>query len=821
MCALRNQNSHKMHDRVPSYYVNNLIYPASYTRNEWQTRTSRRVHDGLSIDRNYGLDTVSDDVNSSPYSSPYYVNGRYHTIESATQRGSSSSVQGIKRMLSLNDEKEDFSEEDFKTTIRLWQGKQIKFKLPYNGKVVGNTIQLKNADGCTGILSIYISASENGKPLYETAVDLCKISMDYFEKVELYSATTVPVTANPRGYIYVRMEIWDEIAQERSVNPFNTGRAIELAATGDGNHKECVYKLGEKNLPVEETYEYSPQPNRPCFGLIYNNWESIPVNRYENDGSGAAFAKDGYRYDLFAMRKGSKARLIIYDREMNTIVKDDIALDSRTTGVNMVQAKNYIYYVDGFSALHRLTIGSWTVYVFPSTTADGVTVTVDVDTFKTGTDVDNSGEYLFSYDGTNWSFNGSTVTLADYGITISGDYSAGGEVIVTYAKGDESVEASASAIYTDARPVIAPSLIAEHNNRIYLSGFLNDPNLVQCTEITGEGPNFDSFLYRFYVPNKSPLATSDNPIVSIVGYTSNTIMFALKKGFSLFSTDSKAATTWESGIPIQVSTFLDGGGVQSAGDICNYKGVVYSFDQDEGIRRFTGALWNKLPAHLDSYIERVDMEKPRKLWGYGGKLYFNYTDAFDGKLKCLIWDQDMNYQQYPWFQDSDIPFCDVRAEDNYELFGAHPDYPCIMKLYAEGVWSRLDSPITFERHTKYISLPGNASDMVLKRVHNKVLANCNRWWYFSICADTDTLEQRRGKDDWYRMPCWDTILDDEPAETPFPDQDMYESNAIARLALPNLRIWAISVQEKIKCKTFREQACLISTVFEAQPRNYN
>ena len=170
------------------------------------------------------------------------------------------------------------------------------------------------------------------------------------------------------------------------------------------------------------------------------------------------------------------------------------------------------------------------------------------------------------------------------------------------------------------------------------------------------------------------------------------------------------------------------------------------------------------------------MTKPRKLWGYAHKLYFNYTDSVDGKAKCLVWDQDMNYQQFPWFQDVDIPFCDVRYDDNFDLVGIHPDYPCIMQLYAKNTWRRLDTPITFERHTKYVSLPGNAADLILKRVHNKVLANANRWWYFSLSADTDNLYQTRGKDDWYRMPCWDTIMLNEAPESPFPNQDEYESS---------------------------------------------
>lgn len=77
--AVRYQNDAHTTGRVPGYYANNRLYKDSYTRNDWQTRVSRRIHDGFNLQVNYGLDTTSDDINSSPYSSPYYVNGRFNS----------------------------------------------------------------------------------------------------------------------------------------------------------------------------------------------------------------------------------------------------------------------------------------------------------------------------------------------------------------------------------------------------------------------------------------------------------------------------------------------------------------------------------------------------------------------------------------------------------------------------------------------------------------------------------------------------------------------------------------------------------------------
>lgn len=741
--ALRWQNQPHTTDRVPGYYANNKLYKGSYARTDWPTRTSRRIHDGLTIDRNYGLDTVSDDVNSSPYSSPYYINGRYNSSNLVTQRGNSASVQGIVRKASLYDEESDFTDNDIQGYLELWQGKQIKFELPYDGKIVGNTITLRNTGGCTGILSIYFSTGPNEVPIYETAIDLCDVSTDIFEHKTVYGANIFPRPTSPNGKIYVRMEIWNEISMEKSSNPFNTGRKIEIAATGLDNHYACEYKLNDKNVPANEKYEYKRLPSRPLIGLITNDYETVPTNRSENDKMGASVTLNGYRYDIFCVKKEGVAEVLVYDKLMNKFVRGsgdtplDIQVDGRIEELNLVQAMEWVYYVDGYSALQKFKIGEWV---------------------------------------------SQTVTVTGGGVS----------------------------------PVLGPSIICKHNNRIYLSGFLEDRNLVIFSDFTSAGPNFDNYPYKFYVPSTSVLENSTNNVITMLEYENDTLCIAGEHFISLFTSNVAVEGT----TPEQVSMWTDGIGIQSSGDIVNYKGVLYSFDQNEGIRRFTGALWNKIPESVDSHIERVDMDKPRKLWGYANKLYFNYTDRVDGKRKCVVWDMDMNYQQYPWFQDSDIPFCDVRFDVDYDLTGIHPDYPCVMQLYAQDVWRRFDTPITFERHTKYLSLPGNSADLILKRVHNKVLANANRWWWFSVSVDKHQLDQKRGKDTWYRVPCWDTINEVEPVETPFPVEDQYEQDAVALLTLPNLRIRAISAQEKIKCKTFRAQASLISTVFEAGVRQY-
>ena len=828
----RFQNQPHVTGRTPSYYANNKQYKGSYQQNDVPGRTSRRIHDGFALTKNYGLDTTSDDINSSIYSSPYYINGRYNADNLTVQRANSSSVQGIKRLLDIHSELDDFTADDIQTTLTMWQGKQIKFTLPYDGQLIGNTITLKNTDGCTGILSIYFSLEDGGAPVAETAVDLCKISQDKFEHLKLYSAFAISATATPRKRLYVRMEIWDEIEispDKRSANPFNTGKKIEIAATGKGNHEACVYRLQDKNAPLDETYEYKHYPSRPLLGLIYNNWTSVPTDKLDNIKTGATVSLNKYRYDIMCCKKDGEAEVLVYDKEMNCFIDNDIKVDGNVSQLNIAQVTDtnrvtWVYYVDGFSPLQRFKIGEWTTdpsFQY-SGSAEDITVSIDDNTWYSSDLGDTTGNYVFKYDGINWTYNGEAVSLGTYGITLAGGTPSEGSLItVLYTVTEGGTKTVESIEFVDARPVAGASLIMFHNNRLYLTGFRNDPNLVQISAIDEDGPNYTQFPYRFYAPNRSPYDTSLNPITALTEASSDQIMISFKNGYSIYQTySSKRSTGLEDNIPSQVSTFTDSAGVRAQGDITNYKGVIYSFDEKEGLRRFTGSLWNSLPTTIDSHYDRVDMDKPRKIWGFSNKLYFNYTDKLDGKRKCLIWDQQMNYQQMPYFQDVDIPFCDIRFDETEDVIGIHPDYPCVMLHYAEDVWRRFDTPIVFRRDTKFLSLPGNAADIIVKRVHAKVLGNANRWWWVSVAVDKQSLVQKRGRDRVYRQPAWDTIVEHEPVETPFPVEDVFEQDAVYRMSITGLRIECESVQIRVKTKTFRNHASLLSVEAEVQPKQF-
>lgn len=62
----------------------------------------------------------------------------------------------------------------------------------------------------------------------------------------------------------------------------------------------------------------------------------------------------------------------------------------------------------------------------------GITATLDRDTFVAY--VENSGTISISYDGSDWKVSGNTVTLSNYGITVSGTPISGDSISIVYVK---------------------------------------------------------------------------------------------------------------------------------------------------------------------------------------------------------------------------------------------------------------------------------------------------------------------------------------------------------------------------------------------------
>ena len=89
--------------------------------------------------------------------------------------------------------------------------------------------------------------------------------------------------------------------------------------------------------------------------------------------------------------------------------------------------------------------GSWmgeAVAASATATVSGTGISAaSVTTSTFATKVSGSGTYLFSYDGSNWKLNSNTVTLNDYGISVTGTAVSGDTISVAYTAASSGWEA--------------------------------------------------------------------------------------------------------------------------------------------------------------------------------------------------------------------------------------------------------------------------------------------------------------------------------------------------------------------------------------------
>lgn len=128
-----------------------------------------------------------------------------------------------------------------------------------------------------------------------------------------------------------------------------------------------------------------------------------------------------------------------------------------------------------------IIFGSWTgtaVEATAAATKTGTNITaVAVDATDFGTKVSNkSGTYVFTYDGTatTWKLNGSTVTITQYGITVTGTPSNGDTVTVVYTAangGWEAIGKDVDSLNKDMNPDTETSKNVLGENTFEMKGF--------------------------------------------------------------------------------------------------------------------------------------------------------------------------------------------------------------------------------------------------------------------------------------------------------------------------------------------------------------
>lgn len=283
------------------------------------------------------------------------------------------------------------------------------------------------------------------------------------------------------------------------------------------------------------------------------------------------------------------------------------------------------------------------------------------------------------------------------------------------------------------------SLIIRMRNRIFLSGFAEDPNFVQYSilnSITGTpdaptenaGVQYDQFsdISWFYSPDKSPKDSTCGPITGFEQFENNLIIFRTN-GCSVWTPGSEFAA------PSQADMFSYNIGVEKQEDVTNANGSVFLYNRSEGVRRFSGAEATFQSQQIDNELRKIPEESPRFLFAHGNKVRLYCDNAGRGYADHNFIFHTILAQQSPWYCDDNTPIAWVVGDQNSDrVFAMHATYPAIYEVDAVDQFTDFDSSIDMQYHTQYKS-PGELSGWThLRRVLLRLVTSSTNVWFIGV-----------------------------------------------------------------------------------------
>jgi hypothetical protein len=275
------------------------------------------------------------------------------------------------------------------------------------------------------------------------------------------------------------------------------------------------------------------------------------------------------------------------------------------------------------------------------------------------------------------------------------------------------------------------SLIYHLRSRLVLSGFADDPNLVQMSLINSTGPQFDQYNEGFYSPDRSPSTAAYGPITAFA-QVENSLAIFRTDGNSLFS----APTGLEFGKAQQVDSYAWNIGVQRQEDIAEGNGNIWFYNRSEGFRRYAGTDSSFNSSAVDNELRRITPDSDRFMLAHGNKVRFWFDREQRGKADHALVFHTILSSQSPWYMDDNVPLKWAVGDSNSDaIYACHADYPAIYIVDDDNQFTDFDSPVVMQYHTQYRS-PGELSGYtILRRVLSKVIENHTHSWFIGVDFD--------------------------------------------------------------------------------------
>ena len=321
----------------------------SRTTKPWQTRTGRRNREFASFANLLGLNTAFDDLHKADGDSPFLRNVRYMGDKQTVQRAQVTSRDGAKLLGAIDAGTIEAYPAQYH--IEMWEGQTIEFDIePTDKLIVGGSLRVRNKEGATGRLRVYLKENAAARPICDANIALDNVSRTAY--VERTFRFINPLRAT-KG-LTIRLEIEGDMLPD-TCGDVVAGKKIWIEASGFRGHRAATYTAPNVNECMREVeYDWKDEPSIPCMSLIYAT--GIPMKK------GTTVCTEEGKFLVFPLKTDSEIQLWRFNvdtKEFSQIDTTDAPVDSRADAVRFAQGLGKLYYVDGYSPLQRIDLTSW------------------------------------------------------------------------------------------------------------------------------------------------------------------------------------------------------------------------------------------------------------------------------------------------------------------------------------------------------------------------------------------------------------------------------------------------------------------------------
>ena len=368
---------------------------------------------------------------------------------------------------------------------------------------------------------------------------------------------------------------------------------------------------------------------------------------------------------VFFAEESGTKYLFRYNEDKQEIIRTNFPVSQETDIVRFAQAGKWLFYVDGHSPLRRINLEDWTA-------EDAIPDCADID-LAPGEQCDPIKEELTAKEGA--------------------------------------------------------SLILFVSDRLYLSGFKDDPNLVTNSLINSKGAQYDQFRDKFYSPDQETEQSKSSPVTALEEFDNQSIVIFRENGASTYD----APGGMEYGTVTQTDTFSSSIGVARQEDVIKMNGSIFYYNKSEGLRRFSGTSNSFTSSEVDNELSRIDTDADRFMFAHANKIRLWFDREHRGYSDhCLVYHQFLA-QSGPWYMDNNVPVkWAVGSQTDNTIFAGHSQYIAVFEVDALNQNTDFDSPIKMEYHTDYrqsVDLSGYGK---LERVHVAVIQSSLHSWFIGV-----------------------------------------------------------------------------------------